>query len=834
LETPLPGDREHDLAPQSEGAPPHLDGSVPPVAPSSDAPASDPPTPDAADETDQAGEPDQANQAESAADDTAPDRVPAETDESAPNRVPAETDGAAPDDTAAADEAHEAEPGDELSPPDPKVDAEGAPAGHDQPTDQDTLIAGDEPDGEDEPLDQAESESATTAPAEDQGSADPPADPEPGEATDTAAEGDAAGAGSEAAPRVEASAEDAGATDQPSEPETSQSTDPATDGPASGDLPIFPPARPVPFTEEAATREVDPDQTAVVEPVLDVPQGVTPAPEPEAPRRTSVMPAQVDPAPPQNTQPTAVTPLPPPAPPAVGAPTWDDAVNGTNASGPSAAGPGGQPPGVAKRIHKHAKTGAHRRRGLIWSLSAVIVLVAAATGGLLYANHYYSDKAAPGSELAGQSVAGLTADEVAAQAGGLVEGMEFTFTQDGETASGGAAELGVTSDPKAVATDVLTVAQGQPFWKRLNPWIAKPVPVEAQIDAAALGAYLDDKFITEDETTKDASVQFDPDTGLFDVIPSVTGLKTDPAPAVEAIEAYLADTAAPTDLEVKSEEDPPAITDAAAQEAADAATAALGRVITFSNGQDGADERTYQLPAGMIGAWTVFTPDTESGKIAISYDPDLIAEQLPPVLGEQVAIPSRKQITLVWPGTTKQIGISQWGLNGLKMADPAAVVEQVGTALDAGEDTVIAVPLEKDPFVEETQEPPSNYGEPNGAKWIDVNRSSYVATMYEGTTQVGSFVISIGKPSTPTPTGEYYVYMKYDHQVMRGPASDPYESPTDWVSYFNGGVAFHSAPWNEPNNWQRGVSHGCVNMKTRDAKTVYDFAPVGTKVVVHD
>ncbi|MDR3359787.1 MAG: L,D-transpeptidase/peptidoglycan binding protein, partial [Bifidobacteriaceae bacterium] len=455
-------------------------------------------------------------------------------------------------------------------------------------------------------------------------------------------------------------------------------------------------------------------------------------------------------------------------------------------------------------------------------------------GGVLYANHYYADKAAPGVELAGQPISGLTAAEVTAKAEDLIDAAKFTFTRDGETAEGALAQLGVEADPKAVADQALGVTKGAPLWERLNPWAAKPVAIDAQIDPASVGEFLDQQFITPDETTKDASAQFDAEAGTFELVPSVTGLKTDPAPAVKAVEAYLSDTAAPTAVAIEAKPNPPAVTDQAAQKAVDAANAALGRVVTFTNGQAGAKERTYQLPAGMIGQWTVFTPDREAGALTITYDEALIAEQLPPVLGEQVAIPSRNQITYVYPGTTRQIGVSQWGLNGLKMADPAGVVTQVKQALEAGTDATIEVPLEEDPFETETKEPPSYYDEPGGARWIDVNRSTYWATLYEGTTEIARYVISIGKPSSPTPAGEFYVYLKYEHQVMRGPASDPYESPTDWVSYFNGGVAFHSAPWNEPNNWQRGVSHGCVNMKTRDAKAVFDFAPVGTKVVVHD
>ncbi|MDR2565723.1 MAG: L,D-transpeptidase/peptidoglycan binding protein [Bifidobacteriaceae bacterium] len=474
-----------------------------------------------------------------------------------------------------------------------------------------------------------------------------------------------------------------------------------------------------------------------------------------------------------------------------------------------------------------------RHRTLKWSLAAVFVLAVAATGGVVYANHYYSDKAVPGVTLAGLPVAGQTAAELERTAANLVGGMRFTFTAAGDTLTGNAEELGVHADPKAIAGEVLAAAKGQPLWRKLNPWTDKALPVKAQVDQEALRQFLDAGFIAEDQATTDAAVAYDPETASFAVVPSFTGLRTEVEPAVEAIQAHLADTAAPAKVEVKTVPDPPAIDDAAAQAAVDAATAGLGRVITFDNGQSGVKARSYQLPAASIGAWTTFTADPAQGVIEVGYDADKVATELPGLLAEQVAIPSRKHVVMTYPDSDREIGVVQWGLNGLRMADPAPVIQEVAAALAEGRDAAVTVPLETDPFETERVKPPTNYDEPNGAHWIDVNKSTFIATLYAGSTPVGSYVISTGKPGHDTPSGTFYVYLKYEHQVMRGPASDPYESPTDWVSYFSGGVAFHSAPWNEPNNWQRRVSHGCVNMKTRDAKVVYDFAPIGTKVVVH-
>ncbi|MDR2378948.1 MAG: L,D-transpeptidase, partial [Bifidobacteriaceae bacterium] len=481
-----------------------------------------------------------------------------------------------------------------------------------------------------------------------------------------------------------------------------------------------------------------------------------------------------------------------------------------------------------------------RHRALKWSLAVCLALVAAAGGAVAYADHYFADRAAPGATLAGLDVAGQTESELRKTAAALVAGLRFTFTADGETLSndakltGDASQLGVTVDPKAVAADVLSAAKDQPLWRKLNPWTDKPVAVKAEFNAQTVRQFLDAEFISEAQTTSDAAVAFDPEAVAFSVVPAVVGLKTEAEPAIEAMRAHLADTAAPTEVAVKAAPDPPKIDDAAAGAAAAQATEALGRVIGFDNGQDGVRARTYQLPAAVIGGWVAFTPDPARGVIDVSFDQALIAAELPGLLADKVAIAAREHIVMTYPDSDTQIGVVQWGLNGLRMADPAPVAVEVAAALAQGRDAQITVPLETDPFETKQVKPPTNYDEPDGAHWIDVDKSSFTATLYAGTTEVGSYVISIGKPGHDTPSGTFYVYLKYDHQVMRGPASDPYESPTDWVSYFSGGVAFHSAPWNEPNNWRRRVSHGCVNMKTRDAKVVYDFAPIGTKVVVHD
>jgi lipoprotein-anchoring transpeptidase ErfK/SrfK len=182
----------------------------------------------------------------------------------------------------------------------------------------------------------------------------------------------------------------------------------------------------------------------------------------------------------------------------------------------------------------------------------------------------------------------------------------------------------------------------------------------------------------------------------------------------------------------------------------------------------------------------------------------------------------------------------EWGQSGTKVTALDGTVAIIQQALLQGQNLTYAVPLVNDPVTEIQELPPTNFDQPNGAKWIDVNKTTYLATAYEGTTQVNQFIVSIGMGGNyETTDGTYYIYLKYDHQVMRGGTGTveghyAYATPVTWVSYFDLYQAFHEADWNTwQGTWQRRVSHGCVNMRNDDAKWIFDWAPIGTKVVVH-
>jgi lipoprotein-anchoring transpeptidase ErfK/SrfK len=113
--------------------------------------------------------------------------------------------------------------------------------------------------------------------------------------------------------------------------------------------------------------------------------------------------------------------------------------------------------------------------------------------------------------------------------------------------------------------------------------------------------------------------------------------------------------------------------------------------------------------------------------------------------------------------------------------------------------------------------------------WIEVNLTTQRVIAWEGKRWVNAMIVSTGKDSTPTVTGVFEVYDRYRETRMQGADYDIPDVP--YVMYFYEGYGFHGTYWH--NRFGTPVSHGCVNLAVDKAKWLYDFATIGTPVVVH-
>lgn len=102
---------------------------------------------------------------------------------------------------------------------------------------------------------------------------------------------------------------------------------------------------------------------------------------------------------------------------------------------------------------------------------------------------------------------------------------------------------------------------------------------------------------------------------------------------------------------------------------------------------------------------------------------------------------------------------------------------------------------------------------------INLNRRRLTFTLDGSST---TYPVAIGKPSTPSPIGNWVIVQK---TVNPG---GPFGARWMRLSVPWGGYGIHGT--NNPNSIGRAVSHGCIRMYNKDVIKIYDLTPIGTPV----
>lgn len=114
-------------------------------------------------------------------------------------------------------------------------------------------------------------------------------------------------------------------------------------------------------------------------------------------------------------------------------------------------------------------------------------------------------------------------------------------------------------------------------------------------------------------------------------------------------------------------------------------------------------------------------------------------------------------------------------------------------------------------------------------RWIDVDISERRLTAYEASVPVRTTLVSTGLPATPTPIGQFRIWIRLRFDDMAG--ADYYIEDVPYVMYFHEGYGLHRVTWH--GNFGHPMSHGCVNLPTTEAEWLYNWAEVGTLVNIH-
>jgi hypothetical protein len=128
-----------------------------------------------------------------------------------------------------------------------------------------------------------------------------------------------------------------------------------------------------------------------------------------------------------------------------------------------------------------------------------------------------------------------------------------------------------------------------------------------------------------------------------------------------------------------------------------------------------------------------------------------------------------------------------------------------------------------------------------GGRWLDVSlNGSAKVVAYEAGAPVRSFFAIKGVPRWPTPLGTWSIVRRVANETMDSATIGiPRASPGGYLlknvlytQYFREtGESLHYNWWSSA--WGTSGSHGCLGLSLGDSKWLWEWASVGTPVVIH-
>lgn len=112
--------------------------------------------------------------------------------------------------------------------------------------------------------------------------------------------------------------------------------------------------------------------------------------------------------------------------------------------------------------------------------------------------------------------------------------------------------------------------------------------------------------------------------------------------------------------------------------------------------------------------------------------------------------------------------------------------------------------------------------------------------VYKKDQEIASFPIAVGKKGWETPQGNFEIIHMVEAPSWQNPWSGKVTPPGPnnplgdrWIGFWTDGnntIGFHGTPGEHLIG--QAVSHGCVRMKNKDVKALFDLVKIGTPVIV--
>jgi hypothetical protein len=235
-----------------------------------------------------------------------------------------------------------------------------------------------------------------------------------------------------------------------------------------------------------------------------------------------------------------------------------------------------------------------------------------------------------------------------------------------------------------------------------------------------------------------------------------------------------------------------------------------------------------RVDSNIVKSWLQITANKDKSEYYIHVNDTAIGNTLAKEASDYARTPVN-QVTVTEDGVSRVV---VGGQNGRALSDLNSLKAQARASAKnvlASKGLQFNTPLKTQPFHAVT---PVNFD-----KLIVASTTTKKMWLFQNGKQVKSYLTSDGKASTPTPIGQFKIYSKLASQDMRGLNTDGtqyFQPHVYWVNYFSGGNAIHGVYWH-PRSWFGAInsSHGCIGIPDDQAQWVYNWAPIGTTVIVH-
>lgn len=395
----------------------------------------------------------------------------------------------------------------------------------------------------------------------------------------------------------------------------------------------------------------------------------------------------------------------------------------------------------------------------LWIILAILVLLA---GAAAFGVNYFQTRALPGVTLWGNSVTGLTQQEVANKITDQMENTKVPVNFNGQTQSFSLAQLGATVDADKIASEVVSAKRTSNWWDVSQYLPTESKDVSPDINTASVSSSaIDQAFSIETKDPVDAQVLAAEDDVSFTVEPASFGQGADTQAVIDSAVSAVKSlgSSEPQSVDLTLGQIAPNITDEIANNAVGTLTQILDNKVGIK-----------------INDTTIYTFDAPGLVASMSIDSNEKSELSSSQVRNGYCVFDANKIQAYWNDTIKpnfsstredrvvvtnnygdEIKVQTEGHDGVTVADGSDtnIGEQLLADFKAGSGSV-SVQGQADPMQTQTTK-----------KHIVVSLSGHTVTCYENDEVIATYGCGVGQGNDPV-TGQYI----YSDQALATPAGD--------------------------------------------------------------